>query len=386
MDEVTRMDTPEEQPAAEQPVRPGTYLRQALGESDWCGRLLTPIWRASFAEREPAEAFQVFTKRIGVGESFTLAELLLGPELFYGREVVGKPGDGIYLLREPVRDMRLGNTLMGRSVPGIFGLLTVAGGADLELPGGVTEEQIAFERLILLRDRDGKQLAESGVAALLQVGTVVPDRLRVSAGGDSADLSDLLAYRQTTVRVGPEESKLFVLGFHAALGYNCCVGFPGKYYVNLASGESGLAGMLAGGLGMFSAMMQYRFPLPSMRFRASGGVALAVPRPHLYAGDSVYVFLPKAGSNGQPLPMEFGKLRLFLQENVRTKKVRAVLPLKPNVASMLGRMGGDDLRYAPEANAPVGSFAMLGILPAGESAPGTRIGHYEPFETFGEGE
>ena len=167
MDEVTRMDT-------EQPVRPGTYLRQALGENGWCGRLLTPIQRAAFAEREPAEAFKLFTKRIRVGESFTLTELLLGPELFYGREVVGKPGDGIYLLRDAVRDPRLGNTLLGRSVPGIYGLLTAAGGADLELPGGVTEEQVAFERLFLLRERDGKQLAESGVAPLLQVGTVVP--------------------------------------------------------------------------------------------------------------------------------------------------------------------------------------------------------------------
>ncbi len=372
MDEVTRMDT-------EQPIRPGTYLRQALGENGWCGRLLTPIQRAAFAEREPAEAFKLFTKRIRVGESFTLAELLLGAELFYGREVVGKPGDGIYLLRDAVRDPRLGNTLMGRSVPGIYGLLTAAGGADLELPGGVTEEQVAVERLFLLRERDGKQLAESGVAPLLQVGTVVPDRLRVSAGGDSADLSDLLSRHTATVRVGSEASKLFALGCHAVLGYNCCIGFPGKYYVNLASGENGLAGMLAGGLGMFATMMQYRFPLPSMRCNANGGIALAVPRPHLYAGDSIYVFQPKAGPDGQPLPMEYGKLRLFLQDAVRTKKIRAVLPLKPNAASMLGRMGGDKLRYAPEGTPPVGSFAMLGVLPAGETAPGTRIGHYEPF-------
>ncbi len=380
MDEVTHMDT-----TAEQPIRPGTYLRQALEENGWCGRLLTPIPRASFAEQEPAEAFKLFTRRIRVGESFTLADLLLGAELFYGQEVVGKPGDGIYLLRDAVRDMRLAKTLLGRSVPGLYGLLTVAGGADLELPGGVTEEQIAFERLFLLRERDGKQLAESGVAPLLQVGTVVPDRLRVSAGGDSADLSDLLTRRPTAVRVGSDESKLFRLGYHAVLGCNCCNGFPGKYYVNLASGESGLAGMLSGGLGMFAAMMQYRFPLPSMRCNANGGVALAVPRPHLYAGDSIYVFQPKAGPDGLPLPMEYGKLRLFLQDAFSVKKIRAVLPLKPNAASMLGRMGGDKLRYAPEGTPPMGPFAMLGVLPAGETAPGTRIGHYEPFETEDEG-
>lgn len=360
----------------------GTLLREILAPDGWCGKLMTPIRKVEIRPNEVTAAFKLFLKRIGVGETFTLAELLMAGELLYSREVYGKPGDGIYLLREPVKDPRLGNSLMSRSVPGLYGLLTAAGGAELRLPAGISEERVAHERLLLLRERDGDRLTSSGMVPLVRVGTVLPDRLLVSAEGadGTADLTDLLGASPRELAVEDADAADFRPAAHALLGYGCCATFPGKYYVNLASDRT-LSQLFAGALGLFDAMTAYRFPLPPMRFRPNGSTGLVVPRPQLYSGDSVYIFQPKYAPDGNPLPAEYNKLRMFLIDSYRTKKVRSVLPLKGNAPSVVRRMGGDKLAFVEEAPLPVGRFAMLGVLPFGEQAPGTKVGYYQPKET-----
>lgn len=367
MEETTRMEMP----------AVGSLLREALSPEGWCGKLLTPIRRVEIMPEDVAAAFKLFLRRIGVGETFTLADLLMAGELLYRREVYGKPGDGIYLLTEPVKDLRLGASLMTRSVPGLYGLLTAAGGAELHLPAGISEERIAHERLLLLREKDGERLISSGMVPMVRVGTVVPDRLRVSAEGADfpADLSDLLSPDACSLVV--EDNTDYRPALHAVLGYGCCVSFPGKYYVNLAS-DRDLAQMFSGAVGMFEAMLKFRFPLPPMRFNPNGSTGLVVPRPQLSAGDSVYVFRPRLLPNGDPVAEEYQKLRVFLVDGYRAKKVRSILPLKENAPSMLRRMGGDELTFVADAPLPLGQFAMLGILPFGEQAPGTRVGYYQP--------
>lgn len=355
-------------------------LRKMLGADGWCGKLLTPIRKVEIVPAHVANAFKLFLNHITVGETFTVAELLMGSELMLRREVYGKPGDGIYLLKEPIRDTRLGNSLMGRSVPGLYGLLTAAGGAELELPAGIDEDRLAHERLLLLREHDGDRLTASDLFPIVRVGTVTPDRLHISTPAGSEDLSDLLTREPQSLTVRDEDAGAFRPAAHALLGYTCCGMFPGKYYVNLSS-DGTLEQLLAGALGLFEAMALYRFPLPPMRFNANGNTGVVVPRPELYAGDQVYVFRPRTAPNGYAMHVELDKLRTFLMESYRTKKVRSILPLKGNAPEMLRRMGGDRLAYLEERPLPMDSFAMLGILPAGEQAPGTRVGSYRAVET-----
>ena len=369
MEETTRMELP----------TAGKLLREILSPEGWCGKLLTPIRKVEILPADVAEPFKQFVNRVGVGETFTLADLLMAGELLYSREVYGKPGDGVYLLLEPVRDPRLAASLMSRSVPGLYGLLTAAGGAELHLPAGISEERIATERLLLLREKDGERLSSSGIVQLVRVGTVVPDRLLISVDGGEfpADLSDLLHREPTALLV--EENRDYRPAYHALLGYGCCGGFPGKYYVNLASDRT-LAQMFSGTVGIFEGMLKYRFPLPRMQFNPNGSTGLVVPRPMICSGDSVYAFRPHQLPNGDPAPAELQKLRTFLMESYRTKKVRSVLPLKENAPSMLRRLGGDDFDFIAEAPLPMGQFAMLGILPFGGQAPGTRVGSFRPAE------
>lgn len=369
MEETTRMEMP----------TAGKLLREILSPEGWCGKLLTPIRKVEILPADVAETFKLFLHRVGVGETFTLAELLMAGELLYSREVYGKPGDGVYLLLEPVKEPRLAASLMSRSVPGLYGLLTAAGGAELHLPAGISAERLATERLLLLREKDGERLSSSGMVPLVRVGTVVPDRLQISVDGGNfpADLSDLLRRESQALLV--EENRDYRPAYHALLGYGCCGGFPGKYYVNLASDRT-LAQMFSGAVGIFEGMLKYRFPLPRMQFNPNGSTGLVVPRPMICSGDSVYVFRPRFLPNGDPAPAEFQKLRTFLMESYRTKKVRSVLPLKENAPSVLRRLGGDDFDFVAEAPLPVGQFAMLGILPFGGQAPGTRVGYYRPTE------
>lgn len=376
MEEITRMETP----AA------GTLLRELLSPEGWCGKLLTPIRRVEILPESVAAAFKLFLNRVGVGETFTLAEMLMAGELLYSREVYGRPGDGVYLLREPVRDPRLAASLMSRSVPGLYGLLTAAGGGELHLPAGIGEERIARERLLILQEKDGNRLLSSGIVPLVRVGTVVPERLQISFEGGEfpVDLSDLLTREPRTLVVKDKDEADYRPAYHALLGYGCCRGFPGKYYVNLASDRT-LSQMLSGALGIFEGMLKYRFPLPPTHFNPNGSTGLVVPRPTISSGDSVYVFRPRQLSNGDPVPAEYQKLRAFLMETYRTKKVRSILPLKENAPSMLRRLGGDDFDFVADAPLPVGQFAMLGILPFGEQAPGTRVGYYRPAEEKPEG-
>ena len=377
MEETTRT----ERPAV------GALLREILSPEGWCGKLLTPIRRLEIQPANVAEAFKMFLRRIGVGETFTLAELLMAGELLYSREVYGKPGDGIYLLKEPVREQRLADSLMTRSVPGLYGLLTAAGGAELHLPAGISAERIAYERLLLLREKDGERLISSGMIPLVKVGNVTPDSLRVTADGGEfpADLSDLLVREPQALTVGDKDGIDYRPAFYAVLGYGCCGNLPGKYYINLASDRT-LAQMFSGAVGLFEGMLKYRYPLPPMRFNPNGSTGLVVPRPQLYAGDCVYVFRPRLLPNGDPMPEEYRKLHMFLLDGYRTKKVRSVLPLKGNAPSLLNRMGGSDFTFVEDAPLPLGSFAMLGILPAGTHAPGTQVGHYVLKEEPSEGE
>ncbi|MCH5183192.1 MAG: hypothetical protein J1E00_03370 [Oscillospiraceae bacterium] len=375
MEETTRMETP----------ATGSLLREILSPEGWCGKLMTPIRRVEILPEKPAEAFKQFLRRIGVGETFTLAELLMAGELLYRREVYGKPGDGIYLLREPMRDPRMMASLMARSVPGLFGLLTAAGGADLHLPAGIGEDRLVYDRLLLLREKDGDRLIASGMVPLIRLGTVVPDQLRLNVeGGDfPVDLSDLLLREPQTLTV--EEEGDYLPAIHAVLGYGCCAALPGKYYVNLASDRS-LAQMFTGAVGLFEAMLKFHFPLPPMRFHPNGNTGLVVPRPMIYSGDSVYVFRPHLLPNGDPAAEEYQKLRMFLLDGFRTKKVRSVLPMKGNTPSLLRKLGGSEFTFTEDAPLPIGQFAMLGILPFGEQPPGTRVGYYEPADESPESE
>lgn len=350
-------------------------LRKMLEADGWCGKLLTPIRKVEIVPANVSNALKTFLRRIHVGETFTIAELLMAGELLLRREVYGKPGDGVYLLKEPIRDARLGGSLMSRSVPGLYGLLTAAGGADLTLPEGIDADRLAHERLLLLREKDGERLVASGMIPIVRVGSVTPDRLRVSSPAGVEDLSDLLVKQPVSLSIGERDAADFRPAANALLGYVCCGMFPGRYYVNLASDRT-LPQMLAGALGMFEVMAQYRFPLPPMRFNPNGNTGVVVPRPQLFAGDCVYVFRPRNTPDGYPLPAELSKLRIFLMESVRTKKIRSVLPLKGNAPEMLRRMGGDTLEYVAETPLPPDCFAMLGILPFGEQAPGTRVGSY----------
>lgn len=367
MEETTRIEEQEQV----QTEAAGSPLRRMLAPDSWCSRLLTPIGKVAIVPEKVANAFKLFVKRVGVGETFTLAELLMAGELLLGREVYGKPGDGIYMMSGSVQDARLGSSLMGRSVPGLYGLITAAGGAEIQLPAGIGAEQLAYDRMLLLREKDGDRIVSSGLVPLVRIGTVVPDRLRV--GGE--ELTDLIPREATELTIGAEGAEEHRAAANALLGYSCCGMFPGTYFINLAS-DRGLAQMLAGALGIFEAMAQYRFALPPMRFNPNGNTGLVVPRPQLYSGDNVYVFHPKCGPDGLPVPLELNKLRAFLMENFRTKKIRSVLPLKGNAPDMLRRMGGDKLTYVEEMALPTDKFAMLGILPFGEQAPGTKVGSY----------
>lgn len=357
------------------------FLKRVFAPDGWGTMLMTPITRLEIAPEKIAAAFKLFLGSVEVGKTFTMIELLTTPEMLFSRmEVIGKPGDAIYMLTEPVGDPHLRRSLLQNSVSGLCGLLLATHGAELTVPEGMSLEKMAYNRFLILRERDGERFCKTDLVKMVRVGSLCPEKLRIKRGVNvSADfsLSELLPMAARETVIGSSSLDSYEQAFSGALAYSCCCLLPGEYFVNLASNQS-FASFLASGFGLFAAMMRYRFALPPMHYAPNGRSGLVVPRPYVAAGDSVFVFRPKCGGpDNRPLPAEVTKLQQYLTEAVRDGKIKSVLPLKKNASEMMKRLGGDPMDYCSERAFPTDCFAVLAILPSGSEAPGTKLGYFQ---------
>ncbi|MBO5735354.1 MAG: hypothetical protein J6S15_04575 [Clostridia bacterium] len=355
------------------------FLEEAFGAEGWGTKLLTPISKVSFYSERTANAFKTFAENVSLGEQFTLAELLTTPEALYSRyEVVAKEGYAVYLLREAVPDIRLMASLMRNSVPGLWSLLYVTKGVELSLPADMTIEKLCQSRFLLLRERDGDRFCASQLIKMNRVGTLTPDNFRFLKNGVclfQRSIATLLPTLPVELSVGAEAEEIYWQYFNSTMGYSCCHMDAGEYYVNLPASLP-LADFLAGCLGVFSAMMRFRFSMPPMRF-AKEKNGLVVPRPTVLSGDGVFAFRPKCGADGLPHPAELMKLVKFLSDGVKSGKIKSVLPLKKNAQMMMDRLADEDLTYVSEREFPTEGFSVLAILPAGSDVPATKLGSFQ---------
>ena len=357
------------------------FLEQYFAPDGAGTKLMTPISKVEICHERIAEAFKLFLDTVEVGESFTVMELLTTPEMAFGRsELIARQGDAVYMLTEPVADARLHRSLMQSAAAGLCGLLQATRGVELDLPVGMSLAQLANKRMIILRERDGERFCKTNIIKMVRIGTLCPDRLRVKRGAEMlADfaLSELLPRNDVALTIEEKEIDAFEQAYAGALGFACCAALAGEFFVNLPSDLSQGA-FLAGALGLFGAMMRYRFMLPSMRYTPNGRGGLVVPRPQVVAGDCLYVFRPKyGGAENRPLPAELAKLQRYLTESVRAGKIKSVLPLKKNASEMMQRLGNGELEYRAERAFPDDGFAMLAIISVGTEVPGTKLGSFQ---------
>lgn len=366
----------------EKPFSEEELLLKRLFAPNGCGTMLmTPISKLSVVPEKIALAFKTFLENVDIGETFTLIELLTTPELVFNRmEVVGKPGDGIYMLTEPVADPHLRRSLMQNSVPGLCGLLLATHGAELQITDSMPLEKMINNRFLILRERDGERFCRTDLIKMVRVGSLCTERLRVKRGDSVvADfaLSELLPMSSVELTIPASASEAYEQAFSSVLAYGCCCLLSGDYHVNFASNQE-FSSFVAGALGLFAAMMRYRFALPPLRFVPNGRIGLVVPRPSVTVGDGIFVFRPKCGGyDNRPIPSELAKLQRYLTDAVREGKIKSVLPLKKNALEMMNKLGNSDLVYCPERSFPTDCFAVLAVLPAGTEAPGTRLGHFQ---------
>ena len=358
------------------------FLEQYFSPDGVGTKLMTPITKLDICNDRIANAFKLFLDSVEVGETFTVMELLTTPEMVYGKsELIAKQGDAVYLLTEPVSDPRLQRSLLQTSAAGLCGLLQATRGVELDLPAGMTLAQLANKRMLILRERDGERFCKTNIVKMIRIGSLCPDRLRIKRGLEIlADypLSGLLPTEAVSLTVDGAEVDWFEQAFAGALGFACCAALPGEFFVNLPA-DLAQDAFLAGALGLFTAMMHYRFGLPAMRYASNGKSGLVVPRPQVNAGDCIYAFRPKyGGAENRPLPVELIKLQKYLMDSVRAGKIKSVLPLKKNASEMMQRLGGGDLEYVAERDFPTEGFAMLAILPGGADVPGTKMGSFVP--------
>lgn len=355
------------------------YLKEIFGVNGWATKLMTPITKVTFYSVRLANVFKTFEENVSLGERFTLTELLSTPEVLNNRmEVVAKEDYAVYLMTENVPDVHLMASLMRNSVVGLCGLLYATHGVELSLNEGMTMEKLVHSRFLLLREKDGERFCASTLVKMRRVGSLLPDRLRIVGGGETlADfaLTELLPTTPAELRMDTAAEELYTETFNGALGYGCCRMTQGEYYVNL-SADLPLDHFAAGCLGMFFAMMRYRFSMPPMRF-AKGKHGLVVPRPTVLDGDSVYAFRPKAGGDQLPHPGELAKLISFLGDGVRNGRIKSVLPLKKNAEAMMERLGDGEVTYVPDREFPTEGFSVLAILPAGVDVPATKLGTFQ---------
>ena len=354
-------------------------LREAFGPEGWGTKLLTPITKVSFYSERVANAFKTFEENISLGERFTLTELLSTPEVLHNRmEVVAKEDFAVYLLNEHVPDLHLMASLLRNSVVGLSGLLYATHGVELSLPVGTSIEKLCQSRFLLLRERDGDRFCASDLVKMTRVGTLLPDRLRVVQGSRvlaDFSLAELLPSTPVELTLDLDCEETFKDIFNGAISYSCCCMGKGEYYVNLPA-DLPMEKFTAGCLGMFSAMMRFRFAMPPMHY-AKGKFGMVVPRPTVLSGDGIFAFRPKCGPDGLPHPAELVKLVKFLAEGIKSGKIKSVLPLKKNARAMMDRLGDGEVTYVSEREFPTEGFSVLAILPAGSTVPATKLGEFQ---------
>lgn len=355
-------------------------LLDIFAPGSWGAKLMTPISKASFYSRGIADAFKQFPDNADLGETFTLVELLSCAELLYGHaQTVAKAGDAIYMLTEPVKDIHLMASLMRNSVSGICGLLQATRGVVLSVPVGMGFDKLLYGRFIILREKDGERFCSTSLVKMVRVGTLCEGRLRVVSAGETLadfELAQLLPASPVELEITSLEEDVFHQALTGAISYSCCCFGGGEYYVNL-SGDLPMATFTAGCIGIFSAMMRYRFALPPMRFVPNGRTGLVVPRPYITDGDGVFAFRPKYGADGMPLPGELMKLQRYLAENVKLGKIKSVLPLKKNALEMMNKLGDGEVAYAPLREFPTDGFSVLAIMATGADVPATKLGEFQ---------
>ena len=355
-------------------------LQSIFAPGSWGAKLLTPVSKAFFYSHDLANAFKQFPENADLGETFTLVELLSCAELLYGHaNTVAKEGDAVYVLLEPVKDLHLMASLMRNSVPGICALLQATHGIELSVPVGMDFERFLQGRFLILRQKDGERFCATSLVKMARVGTLCPGRLRVVSSGEvlaDFSLAELLPVSPVELELTSLEEDAFHQAMVGALSYSCCCFSEGDYYVNLPA-DLPMATFVSCCIGLFKAMMQYRFALPPLRFFANGKIGLVVPRPYVTDGDAIFAFRPKYDANGLPLPAELMKLQRYLAENVKLGKIKSVLPLKKNAMEMMSKLGDGEVDYVPEREFPTDGFSVLAIMSASADVPATKLGEFQ---------
>ena len=355
------------------------YLREIFGAEGWATKLLTPITKMTFYSQRVANAFKTFEENVSLGEQFTLYELLSTPEVVNNRmEVVAKDGFGVYMITDKLPDLQLLASLMRNSVVGICGVLFATRGVELSIPEDMTVEKFCHSRFLLLRERDGDRFCASGLVKMIRVGSLLADRMTIRRGGDvlaDFSLNEILPSTPVELTVEASAEDLFTETFEGALGFGCCHMTDGEYFVNLPA-DLPMASFAAGCLGMFFAMIRYRFSMPPFRFQ-KGKRGLVVPKPVVLSGDGVFAFRPRSGGDQLPHPAELGRLVRYLMEGVKSGKIKSVLPLKKNARAMMDRLGDGEVTFVPEREFPTEGFSVLAIMPAGSDVPATKLGTFQ---------
>ncbi|MBQ0092992.1 MAG: hypothetical protein KBS45_06680 [Clostridiales bacterium] len=363
------------------------YLRKIFGKDGWATKLMTPIGRVRIADGETAEGFRRYLGRVATGETFRAADLLLDARYGVSRikeiRSICKNGCKIFLLEGIVADARLRTLLNTFTIRGLCSMLTVCGGADLEIPVSPNAEDLVHSRFVFLREKDADAIrnaaSQFGNARLTMLGSVNGQgTLRVREGGKTKAFrfEELFPQSVVALQLGDDCTENYKQGRDAALASFCCSGMTWDRTIRVAE-ELALPNFTAAVFGLYNVWTSFKNSASVLHFGSGTQVGFVVPRPQAYDGDVLYAFCPKADQNGVPFYDQVLRLRDFLTDQKEKATIKSVLPLKKNAMSMIERICGAELEYVPEAELPFGKFTVLAIAPRGTELPGTVMGRFQ---------
>ena len=372
---------------AEQKTPFAAFLQKIFAKDGWANKLMTPVGRLRFADAETSEGFRRFIGRVETGETFRAVDLLLDARYGVNRikeiRSVCKKGCKLFLLEGIVSDARLRGLLNTFTIRGLCSMLTVCGGANLEIPVTPNAEELVHSRFIFLREKDANAIrnavSQLGDAKLTLLGDVTGDGfLRIREWGKEMTyrLGELFPQTPVALQLGDDCTESYKQGRDAALASFCCSGLTWNRTIRVAE-DLPLPQFMAAIFGLYNVWTSFKNSASVLRFAGGTQVGFVVPRPQVYDGDVLYAFCPKADERGVPFADQVLRLQDFLTEQSENGTIKSVLPLKKNALSMIERICGNDLHYLPEAEFPFGKFAVLAIVPRGSELPGTIMGRFQ---------
>lgn len=358
--------------------------------------LFKRIGNVSINDVRMQDAFRKFTNDVELGESFSIAEMLISAEkLVVGGEPDVNAGNGIYYI-DNFGDVnkRLLKKLLRNSVEGIYMLFALRNGIslDIDLVGGSIYSAETKRFLVVSPDKFRKlsSAMKKQKVECIKVGEMISSESIILSRGDeivaNVDKKSINDENENvSVTIDVNDFPSFLSGYNAVFSMSLCDTVSANNVIRFGI-DGGIQSVFARALGAYTAVV-YDKNLPMRHiFTSEKNCSVAVSRPNVSDGDYLYLLRVRYDVFGMPDKSHFSQLKFYLTEKKNNGIIKDILPVRDNIERIFKRLSNKTLEYIPISENIEYGFGVVVTVGRGESVNGLKIGYFKSIPVNQNGE